>query len=328
MSFRHALMFNLRSSPEIGVPHPDLYPACLDMAEYADGKGIDNIMFAEHHSDDGYIPSPALMATAVAARTKSCAISLNALVLPLHDPVDIAETILVGDLIAQGRLHTIFAAGYAQSEFSLFGRSLRERGKLMDEGLDVITRALSGERFKYGDRDVAIRPTPKTAPKLYVGGGVPAAAKRAAKFGLGFSPLGARMGELFELYDEECRKLGRAPGPRFYRSVGVHVAEDVDMGWQEAGPYILHEAKQYAAISADEKQSNSPLHGLTSIEAVRKSGVLRVVTPDECVELARTVPSISVMPLIGGMPPEIGWKSVKLFCEKALPRINALPLKD
>src|SRR5258706_3889794 len=139
MPFRHALMFNLRSSPEIGVPHADLYPACLEMAEYADGKGVDNIMFAEHHSDDGYIPSPALMAAAVAARTKRCAVSLNALVLPLHDAVDIAETILVCDLIAQGRLHTIIAAGYAQSEFSLFGRSLPEPGQLMDERLDVIT---------------------------------------------------------------------------------------------------------------------------------------------------------------------------------------------
>jgi len=51
-----------------------------------------------------------------------------------------------------------------------------------------------------------------------------------------------------------------------------------------------------------------------------------VVTPDECVEIAKTGASISVWPLVGGMPPEIGWKSVKLFAEKALPSINRLPL--
>jgi alkanesulfonate monooxygenase SsuD/methylene tetrahydromethanopterin reductase-like flavin-dependent oxidoreductase (luciferase family) len=319
-------MFNLRSSPTIGVPHAELYSAALDMIEYADVNGYDNVMFAEHHSDDGYIPAPALMATAAAARTKRIAISLNALVLSLHDPIDIAETIVVADMIARGRLHTVLAAGYAHSEFSMFGKSLHDRAKLMDQGLEVITRALSGERFKFGDREVAVRPLPYSKPpKIYVGGGVPAAAKRAARFGLGFSPLGAQVKDLYALYDEECRKLGRPPGPRLNRSIGVHVAEDSDDGWQEAGPYLLHEAMQYAAISADAKESNSPLHGLTSIEALRKSGIMRVVTPAECVALSKTGVSIALLPLVGGMPPDIGWKSVKLFAEKALPHINALP---
>jgi len=96
------------------------------------------------------------------------------------------------------------------------------------------------------------------------------------------------MKALYDLYDEECRKLGRAPGPKLGRSVGTHVAEDVEAAWREVGPYILHLAKAYAAISADAAESNSPLHGLNSIEAVRASGIIRVLTPDECVEVAKT----------------------------------------
>ena len=54
MLFRTALMFDLRSAP-FGTPHEELYPAALDMIEFADRQGFDNIIFAEHHaSPDGY----------------------------------------------------------------------------------------------------------------------------------------------------------------------------------------------------------------------------------------------------------------------------------
>ena len=320
--FKTSLMFDMRSAP-FGAPHAELYPAALDMIEYADAKGFDNVIFAEHHaSEDGYIPTPALMAAAAGARTKRIAISLNALVLPLHDPVKLAETIAVADLICGGRLHVVFAAGYGHHEFAAFRRSLQDRGKAMDHGLDLISRALAGERSMDGDREVFVRPLPASPPKLYVGGGVPVSAKRAARFNMGYSPLGPDVPALFELYDDENRKLGRPPGPRIARSVGLFVAEDVDEGWRVAGEYILHVARVYAALSADASESNSPLHGLTTIEAVRKSGIMRVATPDECVEIASSGASISVMPLIAGLAPDLGWKSLELFAEKALPRIN------
>jgi alkanesulfonate monooxygenase SsuD/methylene tetrahydromethanopterin reductase-like flavin-dependent oxidoreductase (luciferase family) len=320
--FRTALMFDMRSA-DFGTPHSQLYPAALEMMAYADAHGFDNLIFAEHHaSEDGYIPVPALLASAAAARTKRIAITLGALVLPLHDPVEVAETIAVTDQISSGRLHTVLAAGYAHHEFAAFRRSLKDRAKLMDQGLEIIIRALAGERFMDADRQVFVRPLPFNRPPLiYVGGGVPAAAKRAARFGLGFSPLGANLKALFDLYDEECRKLGREPGPKLSRSVGTHVAEDVEAGWREVGPYVLHLARAYAAISADSSESNSPLHGLNSIEAVRSSGIIRVLTPDECVELTKTQ-SLSLLPLVAGLPPEIGWKSLELFVAKALPRIN------
>ena len=152
MLFRTALMFDLRSAP-FGISHESIYPVALDMIEYADGVGFDNVILAEHHgSADGYCPVPSLVAAAAGARTKQIMITLCALVLPLHDPVELAETIAVTDLICGGRLHTVLAAGYAHHEFAMFRKSLRNRGRAMDEGLEIITRALSGERFMDGDR--------------------------------------------------------------------------------------------------------------------------------------------------------------------------------
>ncbi len=69
MLFRTALMFDLRSA-DFGTPHEALYPAALEMIEYVDRQGFDNIIFAEHHgSPDGYLPSAVPFAAAVAART-------------------------------------------------------------------------------------------------------------------------------------------------------------------------------------------------------------------------------------------------------------------
>lgn len=318
--FRTTLNFDMRSA-EFGAPQNELYRAALDMCAYADKHGVERINIPEHHTLDNAIPATSLLAAAIGARTEQIAISLGAIILPLHDPVDVAEQIAVADHICGGRLHAVLVAGYGHSEFRLFGKSMKDRGKLMDEGLEVITRALAGEQFQYGDREVFVRPLPHSQPpRLYVGGGVPAAAKRAAKFNAGFWPM---KNELIPLYQEECRKLGREPGAILPGSVGVYVAEDVDKAWEEIGPYIAHQMVAYASLSAEASESNSPMHGLSTPEQVRKSGVFQILTPDQCVELAKSR-AISIAPLIGGNPPDVGWKCLELFVSEALPKIKAL----
>ena len=106
------------------------------------------------------------------------------MILPLHDPVKLAEQIAVLDLMSGGRLDVIFGAGYVAAEFAAFGVSMRDRGRLLDEGIDIILRALKGERFMAGGREVYVRPLPVQKPEdiLLVGGGVDASAKRAARF--------------------------------------------------------------------------------------------------------------------------------------------------
>ncbi len=315
-----SLMFDMRA-PDFGSPISRLYASALEMIAYADTKGIDQIILPEHHcSEDGYNPVPALMGAAAAARTERINIVLGAIVLPLHDPVKVAETIAVADLISAGRTHVVLAAGYSQGEFKAFRKSLRDRAKLMDQGLEIIVRALSGERFMDGDREVFVRPLPLSEPpKVYVGGGVAASARRAARFGLGFWGMND---EANQMYVEECRKLGREPGPMMQQSIGIHVAEDPERAWSQIGDHVLHLVRSYAAWSGDASESSSPLHGLNDLEAVRKAGIIQVVTPDQCVELAKQR-SIALMPLVSGLDPDIGWGSLELFVDKALPRIQA-----
>lgn len=311
--------FDLRA-PDFGAPASKVYATALDMAAYADEKGFDAIDLQEHHGvEDGYLPTPFLAGCAVAAKTKRIDIHLGAVILPLHDPVKIAEQIAVADLISGGRIKVILAAGYVEKEFAAFGVTLADRSRLMDEGLEVITRALSGERFTYKGRPVFVRPLPMSKPpKIYVGGGVPASAKRAAKFGLGFYPM---VDSTFEVYEQECKRLGRAPGPTIQLARAVHVFEDPDKGWKEIGDNLLYYCRSYAEFSSSAESSSSPLDGLNTMEALRASGLFHVVTPDQAVELAKTR-TMSLLPLQGGIRPEIGWKSLELYAEKVLPRIR------
>src|SRR5258706_13069410 len=156
-SIQTTVSFDMRA-PGFGTPASKLYGAALEMAAYADRIGVDRIGLMEHHgSDDGYLPQPFVMGGGVAAITKKCTIMLGAVILPLHDPVNIAEQMAVLDLMSNGRLNVILAAGYVESEFTMFGVSMGDRGSLLDTGIATILRALSGERFEANGRPVYVR---------------------------------------------------------------------------------------------------------------------------------------------------------------------------
>ena len=175
--------FDMRA-PSWGTPTTMLYAAALEMAAFADRIGVDRIGLMEHHgSDDGYLPQPFVLGGGIAAVTKRVRLLLGAVILPLHDPRLLAEAIAVLDLVSGGRLEVIFGAGYVRTEFAMFGASLKDRGRLLDEGIDTILRALAGERFEASGRPVYVRPLPvqKPADIVLVGGGVEASARRAAR---------------------------------------------------------------------------------------------------------------------------------------------------
>lgn len=326
-NLRTGVLFDMRA-PSFGTPAPELYATALEMAAFADEIGVSRVNLMEHHgSEDGYLPQPFVMGGGVAARTKRCRISLGAVILPLHDPVKIAEQIAVLDLMSNGRLEVIFGAGYVADEFALFGVSLKDRGRLLDSGIDIILRALRGERFEAEGRPIYIRPLPVQKPEeiIYVGGGVEASAKRAARFGLGFSPI---HNNLFDLYDAECRKHGREPGRKHGPSGAgnIHLSADPEKTWAQVLPHVRHVVGEYAKWAEAEPDSKSPFRGLlTNDDALRKSGIFNVWTPQDLIERAPKVlgqyGSLSFMPLLGGLPAKLGWESLELL-KSAMPALR------
>jgi alkanesulfonate monooxygenase SsuD/methylene tetrahydromethanopterin reductase-like flavin-dependent oxidoreductase (luciferase family) len=311
--------------PDLGTSPEDIYSAALDMSAYADEMGIPIINLMEHHgTKDGYCPSPLVMAAGVAARTKRARLLIGALILPLHDPVKVAEDIAVADIMSNGRIDVVFGAGYVKSEFDMFGRSIKERGKLLDEFIPVVQRALQGERFTWNGREIYVspRPTQRPYPRLFAGGGVEASAKRAARFDIGFMPMNPAM---IPLYKEECARYGRAPRDILTGLSWLHVSDNPEKTRKELGPHLFHYAKSYAEFTGD-AASSSPFEGLETMEQIWNSGIVKVVTPEEAAAKAIKVQQFGgnymLAPLLGGLSPKIGWRSLELLVDKVFPLLG------
>tara|TARA_A100001391_G_scaffold160929_3_gene119722 strand:- start:7193 stop:8191 length:999 start_codon:yes stop_codon:yes gene_type:complete len=322
------LRYDLRS-PGFGTSTPDLCRTALDQAEWADGLGFDVVQLPEHHGiDDGYNPSPLLFASAFAARTRRMRL-LQLMLLPLHDPVRIAEDLAVLDNISNGRASLMLGLGYIPSEFAMFGVSLKDRARLMDSKIEALQRALAGERFVYEGREVHVTPRPVQSPRppLYIGGAVPASACRAARLGDGFCPS-VMTDELRNGYYDACAELGKQPGPVIDFVSGpqfIFVTEDPDKAWHEIAPHALYEANFYARLAA-ENNIGVPFTEMDDVAALKESAVYRVVTPEQCVALAAELDASGTVmvfnPLLCGLPEALSWSSLELFAAKVLPIIR------
>ena len=322
--------FDMRA-PDWGAPRAELYKAAVEMAAFADSIGLAGINLMEHHgSEDGYLPQPMTLAAAMAAVTSNIHFTLGAVILPLHDPVMVAEQIAVLDLISQGRIRVVLGAGYVPGEFAMFQTSTRDRAKRLDAGIEIILRGLRGERFEFQGRPIFIRPLPSRDPAdiIMAGGSVPATARRAARFDIGLGPMNA---ETADFYLEECQRLGQKPRT-YFRPVpgmpqGVHLCEDAEAGWQAIERHAVHVITEYAKWAEQEGDaSNSPFLGLTDPAVLRQAGIFAAWTPEMLLEKLPSLPAngnINFQPLLGGLAPEEGWKSLKLL-EQTLPKIKAV----
>ncbi len=320
--------FDMRA-PDWGTPRAELYRAAVDMAAFCDKIGVDRIGLMEHHgSDDGYLPQPFVLASAMAAVTERIRFMLGAVILPLHDPVMLAEKIALVDLISNGRLNVIFGAGYVPFEFAMFGKSLKDRAKLLDQNIDLILRALHGERFEVEGKPVFVRPLPVQEPEdiVLVGGGVPASARRAARFGVGFGPMKT---ELVDLYLEECAKAGKVPRqysrPKTGMPLAIHLCEDPEAGWKAIERHAVHVITEYAKWAEQEGDAtSSPFKGLDNPAVLKQAGLFACWTPEQFVEQAAKMEdktSLGLQPLLGGLDPEEGWKCLRLL-EQVIPDVK------
>jgi alkanesulfonate monooxygenase SsuD/methylene tetrahydromethanopterin reductase-like flavin-dependent oxidoreductase (luciferase family) len=304
------------------------YACAVEMAEWADQVGFDTVVLSEHHaSPDGYLPSPLVLGAAIAARTKRVPITIAALLVPLHYPIRLAEDLAVLDLISNGRFSVVTGLGYRTVEYDLLGKDWGRRGQLLDECLDIMIKAWTGEPFVHNGTTVQVTPRPvqQPHPMVFIGGSAPASAKRAARFGLGFYPP-VDDPELVEIYRAECERLGQRPG--FVILPGgpgtVFIASDPDKAWTEIGPYLLHDAIIYRDWQTDDVRSHVSSKGST-IDELRTEGVYQILTPDECVVLAtETDPNAPLIfhPLCGGIPPDRAWESLELFARDVMPRLT------
>ncbi len=310
---------------------PALYETALEMCGWAEGRGCVAIQVSEHHaSPDGYLPAPLVLTAALVARTQRLPIQVAALLLPLHDPLALAEQMVVLDHLSGGRVSYVCALGYRPEEYAMFGRDMKQRGRRMEECLRVLQQAFnssSGEPFEYQGRRVQVTPRPLTpgGPMLLMGGNSLAAVRRAARFGLGMLTMGGDP-SLEASYRESCAEFGTTPGLFINPDAGVpascFVAEDKDAAWRELGPYLLHDAQMYASWLGDTGAiTRSAARDIRTLRA--EQGNYRIFSVEEAIAFGRRHGLLMLQPLCGGLPPELAWRSLELVAERVMPALGS-----
>jgi len=208
-------------------PRGEHLDRCLDEviaeARLAEANGFDSCFFGEHHQDkDGFLPSPLIVATAVAAQTRRLTVGTSVILLPLHHPVHVAEDVITLDLVSKGRVVLGVGIGYQSADFRAFAVPMEDRLALFEESVEILRQCWSGERFSFRGKhyvldDVQITPRPyqSSGPPLWIGASVPAAVRRAGRLADAFvcTPSTNLEGtrRLVDLYTEAARVAGRRP---------------------------------------------------------------------------------------------------------------------
>ncbi|MEU9353260.1 MupA/Atu3671 family FMN-dependent luciferase-like monooxygenase [Streptomyces griseoloalbus] len=156
--------------------HPwDKHAVVLECAELADSLGLDAVWVPERHFDPfgAPYPSPGVLLAAVAARTRRIALRSGSVVLPLRDPLLVAEEWGVLDSLSRGRTGMSLASGWHADDFVLRPDVYERRKEALEEGLADLYTLWSGgsvTRTGPGGRPVDVRtyPRPERLPEVWL----------------------------------------------------------------------------------------------------------------------------------------------------------------
>jgi alkanesulfonate monooxygenase SsuD/methylene tetrahydromethanopterin reductase-like flavin-dependent oxidoreductase (luciferase family) len=210
-------------------------------ALYADQLGMHSAWIGEHHFNSlGVNSSPEMVLAYIAAITKHIRLAPAVTVLPLHNPIRVAEQWATLDLLSGGRVDFAAGRGYDRREYIPFGISFEDNQSIFDEGMEVLRDLWNsgGERIDhkgkhYQFEDVRITPQPLQKPMpMYVASFSKPSIELAARLNCGLivAPFAAAMSfgglkQVADLYHESCAKYGTKP-QRLMCSYFTHFADD------------------------------------------------------------------------------------------------------
>ena len=321
-------------------PRGENLDRCVDEviaeAQLAEEAGFDSCFFGEHHQDkDGFLPSPLIMATAVACQTRTLRVGTSVILLPLHHPVHVAEDVVTLDIVSKGRITLGVGLGYQPADFQAFGVPIEQRVGRLEEGIEVIRRCWGGEPFSfhgehYQLEGLQIRPTPiqKPGPPLWIGASARPGARRAGELADAFvCTPGTDLNDtvrLLETYREAALGAGRPPETVLMRDAWV--ASTRAEAERVYGPEVMSAYRYYWDAGLPDLRSIKSEGDFTLDRLARDRFILG--DPEECVsELHRWGEATGADNFLlrlrhahsGGPPHDEIMKAISLFGERVIP---------
>jgi alkanesulfonate monooxygenase SsuD/methylene tetrahydromethanopterin reductase-like flavin-dependent oxidoreductase (luciferase family) len=330
--------------PDLDGPITQLYQRMFGQMEEIDRLGYDQIWVTEHHFAlyGGTLPHPPTFLSAIARTTNRIRLGVAINVLPLHNPLDVAESYAMVDVISNGRLDFGVGKGSESHEYKKAGVNQAESTGRMFEGIEVIRQAwsnrpvsFSGEFFKYENVPVLPKPVQRPHPPIWVGcarseDSFQWAGKNG--FNLMTLPYLYREPHILPGLVKTYRGALADAGHDFTQTdvlgkFHIYVSSSLDQAIKEAAPYLESYFDVHRAADP-ERNMGAGLLTVRDVKTQLAHGFVIAGEPQRCVDTIHKwreevgLTTISGTFHFGGMPHEMALKNIRLFAERVMPEFR------
>jgi len=324
--------------PQDGEPKRR-FDEIVEQVRLARKLGFDSVWGGEHHITDGYHYFPLLpLLQRLAPEAEGMELGTNIVLLPMHNPMEIAEITAFLDVITDGKFNLGVGLGYRPEEFDMFGVPMKQRVSRMVEGIEIIRRLWTEDKVTHNGRhwqfeNFTIRPQPAKKsphPPILIAAQVEAAVERAAKYADGWAIVPTpRVDEIetqLAKYKSERAVAGLAPSQHFVRLYEVGCAEDEETALKRTAPYLMEKYAAYMSWGLpglDLDEADAPEVQLRKLAKNR----FGVGTPEQVVEALMAQHRIGITHLTmraswPNMPQDDILASIDLIGGKVLPEVR------
>ncbi len=315
-------------------PGRQKYHLLLEGAKFADANGFQSVWTPERHfhAFGGPYPNPSVTGAAVAAITKRISVRSGSCVLPLHNPIRVAEEWAVIDNLSEGRAALAVASGWQPDDFILQPQNYENFKAKMFDSIETLKQLWRGEKVAFAGvlgKDVEVvtqpRPVQKELPIWITTAGNPDTYRRAARIGANVLThlLGQSVEEVAEkirIYREELKACGRDPkSGKVTLMLHTFVGEDNDEVFEKVRvpmkeylgssvSLVKNYAWAFPAFKRPEGQENANLSDidLGGLDEAEMDGVLEFAferyfetsglfgTVDRCIDMVNKLKEIGV----------------------------------
>ncbi|HZR00510.1 MAG TPA: LLM class flavin-dependent oxidoreductase [Chloroflexota bacterium] len=311
----------------------------IEQVELARDGGFDLVACSQHYLSDPYAELQAVPVLGrLSAHSGTMRLLTGVVLLPLHNPVEIAEQGATLDVLSGGRFVLGVGIGYRDVEFDAFGVARGEALARFSHGVRLIRRLWTEERVTYDgpfwrldDVPVHLRPVQRPHPPIWVAANADAAVRRAARIAdAWYVNPHARLDTLraqLELYRQALAEAGKPFPAELPMGRELYVAASRDAAWRECGPYLAGKYRSYTSWGQDKVVPEAAGFRLELAELAE--GRFVVGDPDDCVEGLRRCAELGATTVIvrlqwPGMPGSYARRAIELLAERVIPRITAL----
>jgi len=272
----------------------------LELIQWLDRCGYDEAWFGEHHSAGSEISaSPEIFIAVAAERTRRIRLGTGVVSLSYHNPLWVAERIVLLDHLTRGRVMFGAGPGSLPTDAAMVGLSQSQTRELLDQSLDIIMRLLTTEepvtfqndRWNLHDARLHLRPYSNPLFDISVAAvASPTGPRLAGKHGIGLLSIGATTAAGFDalalhwnVLEEQAQRHGKAVDRSKWRLVGlVHCAETMEQAYRDVEYGIEQWFNYFQAVAAFPQMAMPGSNVREMIAFINDSGFGAIGTPDMC----------------------------------------------